>query len=171
MYCILHFSLKNNYSLSIINTINPKSLIQKKKKKEENFSLRPKWVINISSYHKKLPSFIASEIDDIVQSLCPDMIKSIPWKTVSLLLSPPPHVRTKHQHINIFTIFVNSNPRHHPPPSIPFSSPTKTRRCQKTTFIEQKRGEKISVSFTRKKLFFSFFKEMWLVRRIEIFWV
>lgn len=168
MYCILHFSFKN-YSLSIINTINPKS---KKKKKEENFSLHPKWMINISSYHKKLPSFIASEIDDIVQSLCPDMIKSIPWKTVSLLLSPLPHVRTKHQHINIFTTFVNSNPRHHPPPSIPFSSPTKTRRCQKTTFIEQKRGEKISVSFTRKKkLFFSLLKEMWLVRRIEIFWV
>lgn len=111
MYCILHFSFKN-YSLSIINTINPKS---KKKKKEENFSLHPKWMINISSYHKKLPSFIASEIDDIVQSLCPDMIKSIPWKTVSLLLSPLPHVRTKHQHINIFTTFVNSNPRHHPP--------------------------------------------------------
>lgn len=156
MYCILHFSFKNNYSLSIINTINPKSLIQKKKKKEENFSLRPKWVINISSYHKKLPSFIASEIDDIVQSPCPDMIKSIPWKTVSLLLSPPPHVRTKHQHINIFTIFVNSNPRHHPPSfhSI-FFLDKDSKMPENDIYRAEKGGEKISVFSLEKKNSFS----------------
>lgn len=110
-------------------------------------------MINISSYHKKLPGVIASEIDDIVQSPCPDMIKSTPWKTVSLLLYPPPHVRTKHQHINIFTTLVDSSPRHHPSLSIPFSSSTK-----KPTFIEQRGGEKISVSFTRKKNSFSLFR-------------
>lgn len=108
-------------------------------------------MINISSYHKKLPGVIASEIDDIVQSPCPDMIKSTPWKTVSLLLYPPPHVRTKHQHINIFTTLVDSSPRHLSFHSILFLD-------EETDIYRAERGEKISVSFTRKKNSFSLFR-------------
>lgn len=123
-----------------------KSQITNPKKKRET-SLHPKLTINISSYHKKLPGVIASEIDDIVQSPCPDMIKSTPWKTVSLLFYPPPHVRTKHQHINIFTTLVDSSPRHHPSLSIPFSSSTK-----KPTFIEQRGGRKLVSLLLEKKI-------------------
>lgn len=119
-------------------------------KKKRETSLHPKLTINISSYHKKLPGVIASEIDDIVQSPCPDMIKSTPWKTVSLLLYPPPHVRTKHQHINIFTTLVDSSPRHHPSLSIPFSSSTK-----KPTFIEQRGRRKLLSLLPKKKFFLS----------------
>lgn len=107
--------------------------------------MHPKLTINISSYHKKLPGVIASEIDDIVQSPCPDMIKSTPWKTVSLLLYPSPHVRTKHQHINIFTILVDSSPRHHPSLSIPFSSSTKKPTLKK--FFLSLQGEESKRNF------------------------
>lgn len=138
-----------------------KSQITNPKKKRET-SLHPKLTINISSYHKKLPGVIASEIDDIVQSPCPDMIKSTPWKTVSLLLYPPPHVRTKHQHINIFTTLVDSSPRHHPSLSIPFSSSTK-----KPTFIEQRGGKLLSLLLEKKILSLSSGGK----NRNVIFWV
>lgn len=121
-----------------------KSQITNPKKKRET-SLHPKLMINISSYHKKLPGVIASEIDDIVQSPCPDMIKSTPWKTVSLLLYPPPHVRTKHQHINIFTTLVDSSPRHLSFHSILFLD-------EETDIYRAEREEKITVSFTQKKI-------------------